>query len=269
MKKYSKILCVGVISLTLFTCSKKDAIEYVFPVSDDIKLGAQVETQLAADPATYPLLDKAKYPAAYENLQRITENILNSGKLQYKDKMAWKIYIIQKDDVLNAFCTPGGYIYVYTGIIKYLDTEDQLAGVMGHEIAHADQRHYINQTIKNGATQMLVNAVLGDKSSITQMVSGFLGFAYSRADETDADAKSVEYLSGTTNPKYACNSAGAFFQKMVDGGKADCNALTGLFQTHPCPEKRVEKINTKATTMGCSTTPSGSTKYAEFKSSLP
>ena len=47
--------------------------------------------------------------------------------------------------MLNAFCTPGGYIYVYTGLIKYLDNEAQLAGVLGHEIAHADLRHVTDQ----------------------------------------------------------------------------------------------------------------------------
>jgi len=64
---------------------------------------------------------------------------------KHKDDFAWQVKIIDDPETLNAFATPGGYIYVYTGLIKFLDTEDQLAGVMGHEIAHADLRHSTRQ----------------------------------------------------------------------------------------------------------------------------
>ena len=53
-----------------------------------------------------------------------------------------RVRIIDNDETLNAFCLPGGFIYVYTGLIKYLDSEDHLAGVLGHEIAHADQSEW-------------------------------------------------------------------------------------------------------------------------------
>lgn len=267
--KLKHIIFYAVTYLFFVSCSRKDAIAFVFPVADDVKLGEQVDAQLASDPAKYPILDETKYPVAYAQIRRITTNILNSGKVTYKDAFAWKVKIIKDDATLNAFCTPGGYIYVYTGIIKYLDTEDQLSGVMGHEIAHADQRHYINQQIKNGATQLLISVVGGDKNAIGQVASQLASFAYSRADETDADNQSVLYLSGTTAPKYACNSAAVFFQKLEDGGKANCNLLTGFFSTHPCPANRVANINKKSTEMGCSTAASGSAEYAVFKSSLP
>lgn len=270
MKKYFAISIISLSVLFLFnSCKKEDVLALVFPVADDIKLGLQVSNEIAANPTEYPVLSSSQYPVAYQQLNRITSNILNSGNVSHKDIFAWEIKIIKDDNTLNAFCTPGGYIYVYTGIIKFLETEDQLAGVLGHEIAHADRRHYVNQQIKNGATQLLISAVGGDNNAIGKMVAGVLSLKYSRDDETDADNYSVKYLSGSSNPKYACNSAGAFFQKLLDSGQGDCNALTGFFSTHPCPEKRVENINKKATDQGCSTTPSGSTEYAVFKNSLP
>ncbi|MFN0049574.1 MAG: M48 family metalloprotease [Cytophagales bacterium] len=273
MKTLKISLLLTILLFGFNSCKKEEVLGFVFPVSDDVKLGAQVEAEIASKPAEYKVLDPAAYPAAYAQIQRITNNILNSGQVFHKTVFPWKVKIIQDDATLNAFCTPGGYIYVYTGIIKYLDTEDQLAGVMGHEIAHADRRHYVNQQIKNGATQFLISVVAGDKGAIGQLAGDFISkassLAYSRADETDADNKSVEYLSGTATPKYACNSAGAFFQKLVDGGKADCNAITGFFSTHPCPENRVANINKQATEKQCSTTPSGSAEYAIFKASLP
>lgn len=55
----------------------------------------------------------------------------------HRNDSHWEVNIIHKDTVLNAFCTPGGNIYVISGLIMYLDCEDQLARVLGHEIAHA------------------------------------------------------------------------------------------------------------------------------------
>lgn len=274
MKKIvTNSLLIAALLFGFISCKKEEVLGFVFPVDDDIKLGAQVEAEIASNPTEYPLLEETN-TVAYEQVRRITNNILNSGKVYYKTTFQWKVKIIKDDATLNAFCTPGGYIYVYTGLIKYLDTEDQLAGVLGHEIAHADKRHYVNQQIKNGATQFLISAVAGNQGAVGQLVGDFLSkastLAYSRADETDADNQSVKYLSGTTNPKYACNSAGAFFQKLIDGGKADCNLLTGFFSTHPSPCNRVENINKQATDVEkCSTTPSGSTEYATFKANLP
>ncbi|NCX96935.1 MAG: peptidase M48, partial [Chitinophagia bacterium] len=112
-----------------------------FTLAQDKELGMQVAAGIAADPKNYPILSESQYPASYAYIRKIRDNILNSGKVTNKSSFDWPVYIIKDDKTLNAFCTPGGYIFVYTGLIKFLDTEDDLAGVLGHEIAHADKRH--------------------------------------------------------------------------------------------------------------------------------
>src|SRR5690606_5730563 len=104
-------------------------------LEEDRALGLQTDSALQAQYRD-TILDPSRYAEAYGHLNRIREKILNS-EVKHKDDFEWKMRIINQD-VLNAFCTPGGYIYVYTGLIKYLDREDDLAGVLGHEIAHAD-----------------------------------------------------------------------------------------------------------------------------------
>lgn len=93
-----------------------------FTIDDDIKLGQQLRDEIAKNPKEYPVLDEKQYPQAYAHLRRITNAILNSGSIRYKDKFAWELKIIHNDKTLNAFVAPGGYIYVYTGLIKFLDT---------------------------------------------------------------------------------------------------------------------------------------------------
>ena len=173
-----------------------------FSLQDDIKLGQQLRDEIANNPTEYPLLDRNQYAKAYQHLQRITDNILNSGALTHRDQFEWKLHIIHDDKTLNAFVTPGGYIYVYTGLIKYLDSEDELAGVMGHELAHADRRHSTNNLSKQYGVSILLSIALGkNPNQLGQILQGMTGklagLKFSRATESDADAQSVLYLSKT------------------------------------------------------------------------
>ncbi len=241
----------------------------LFSIQDDIKLGQQLRDEIANTPAEYPLLSPTQYPKAYQHLQRITDNILNSGALKYRNEFEWKLYIIHDDKTLNAFVTPGGYIYVYTGLIKYLTSEDELAGVMGHEIAHADRRHSTNNLTKQHGITILLSIALGKNpgqlGQILQGMTGKLaGLKFSRATETDADAQSVIYLSKTG---YSCTGTAGFFEKMMtQGGQQQPQWLS----THPAHENRVNDIKAKAQEIGCSTDMSPNQKlYAELKAYLP
>ncbi len=132
------VLAIG-LPIYLYLVVAKDP---VFTPEEDVELGKMSAQSLAEDPEEYPILSESEYPEAYEHLRRVVGGIIDSPEIQYRDVFAYsQMKIIDRDDVLNAFCTPGGYIYVYTGPIKYLDQEDHLAGVLGHEIAHAEKRH--------------------------------------------------------------------------------------------------------------------------------
>ena len=241
--------------------------ELVFPVADDVTLGQQVVDEINANPDVYPLLDEADYPEAYAYLNDMKNTILQAGAIEYRDLFAYELKIIHQDSVLNAFATPGGYIYVYTGLIKYLEKADDLAGVMGHEIAHAERRHSVNQMIKNVGVQTLISIVAGDGTAadIANVISGLISLKFSRTDESEADEYSVIYLSDT---EYACNGAAHFFELLEAEGS------TGgpeFLSTHPSPDNRVTDINAKAAELACDTTPitESTFTYQDFVTSLP
>lgn len=240
----------------------------LFTVEDDIKLGEQLRDEIAKDPKTYPLLDEKKYPEAYTHIRRIRDRILNSGGIQYKDKFSWEVRIIHDDSTLNAFVTPGGFIYVYTGLIKYLDQEDELAGVMGHEIAHADRRHSTRNMTKQYGVSTLLGILLGrDPGKLKQILGGLTGnlagLKFSRDLEAEADAYSVRYLANT---EYQCNGTAGFFAKMLKEGNNQ--APPQFLSTHPSSASRVEDINAQAKNLGCNTAPSNR-NYQLIKNSLP
>ncbi len=235
-------------------------------IEQEIALGKKVKTEIESDPKKYPILAENGNEQAYAHVRAITQKILNTGKVANRTKFAWEVKIIKDDKTLNAFCTPGGYIYVYTGLIKFLDSEDQLAGVMGHEIAHAAQRHTGRSITKAYGVDYVLGLIVGSSKSqnvqmIKQITEGVVGLRFSRGHETEADEYSVTYLCGT-----GYNSAGAagFFKKMQGKGGAPPEFLS----THPDPKNRVKDIETRARALGCAGNDTNSEEYARLKTLL-
>ena len=251
------------IVLTLSTCSKIN----IFSIEDDKQLGLQVKQEIESNPTEYPILSRTSYPAPYAYLENMKQEILNSGQVTHKDDFTWELYIIKDDNVQNAFCTPGGYIYIYSGLIKYLDNASSLAGVMGHEMGHADKRHSTNAMTEQYGLQTLLDIVLGkNQGQLTQIAASLVTLKFSRANETEADKMSVTYLCPT---KYHSNGAADFFRKIIASGASQPPAF---LSTHPNPDNRVANIDAKSTELGCTSSINSTddiTNYNAFKNSLP
>lgn len=234
----------------------------LFTPAQDIELGKQVKAEIASDPKQFPVLTEKGNEEVYRYIRKITQNILNSGKVNYKDEFAWEVNIINDDKTLNAFATPGGYIYVYTGLIKYLDSENQLAGVMGHEIAHAANRHSTQQMTKLYGLSAITSIVTGkpDPGMVEQVLLGLLSLKFSRGHETDADMHSVIYLCGTS---YKADGAADFFKKIENQDRPP-----EFLSTHPDPGNRVKNIESKAIELGCTGTATNTSEYSRIKQLL-
>lgn len=237
----------------------------IFSIEDDKALGAKVNAEIQSKPQEYPVLSRTQYPQAYTYLENIRGKILNGGNVYYKDQFVWEIYIIRDDNTLNAFCTPGGYIYVYTGLLKFLDSEHELAGVLGHEIAHADRRHSTDQLTKIYGIQMLLDIILGNnQNTITNIAASLVTLSFSRSNETEADTYSVRYLCPTD---YRADGAAGFFQKLLDSGQSGNTPV--FLSTHPDPGNRVQNITDQRIQQGCTGTGTYDAAYQTFKNSLP
>lgn len=234
----------------------------LFTPEQDMELGKQVEQEIASDPKQFPILPEKGNEQVYNYIRGITRKILNTGKVNYSDKFAWEVKIINDNQTLNAFCTPGGYIYVYTGIIKYLDSEDQLAGVMGHEMAHAALRHSTRQMTKLYGLSALTSILTGkaEPGLLEQIALGLVSLKFSRTHETEADEHSVIYLCGTD---YRADGAAGFFKKIESGSNPP-----EFLSTHPNPGNRIEDIQAKAKSLGCSGNKTNQTEYDRIKKLL-
>jgi len=235
----------------------------LFTLEQDKALGAQVEHEIDSNKREYPILDSVQYKSVYQYLYKVRDNILNSGQVTLRNEFGWKLHVIHNDSVLNAFCTPGGYIYIYTGILKYLDSEDQLAGVLGHEIGHADLRHSTRQMTEMFGIQLLLDVLAGDRVALKQISSALIGLKFSRAHETQADECSVRYLCPTV---YNAAGGAGFFQKIMDSNNA---RPPEFLSTHPDPGNRIEHFTTSKSTMGCVGENTFAAEYKAMVAKLP
>jgi len=280
MKKIISLAIIAFVaaSVVFITCKKdkddeddnkllKLFLDKTFPPSEDVKFGKQFDQQLSAD-TTFKILSKEEYPEAYSRLDSIKDAILKSTYFDYADEFDWPIKIID-DDVLNAFCAPGGYMYYYTGIIKYLDNEAQLAGVMAHEMAHADRRHVTKTLYTEMAASFLINAVLGKEPSemeklIGEYAKGLGILKFSREHEYEADEYAVKYTSQT---QYYAKGISGFFEKIESEGKTKENFE--FLRTHPYESKRMAAVDSVYKELGSPAGELFEDHYNQLKTYLP
>jgi len=269
IQKVAFFSLIATLCMAFFGCQKdddKDRSINIFTIEDDKMLGKQLADEIAADPQMYPVLDEDEYKKAYEHLYRIRDEILEADAINYKDVFDWQTKIVHNDTILNAFAGPAGYIYVYTGLIKFLESEDHFAGVLAHEIAHADRRHVTDQLSTNLGLEVILSIILGneDPSTIAEIGTALAGLTFTRAKEKEADEFSVKYLCNT---EWNANGAGGFFQRLIEMGQAI--GLPEFLSTHPNPDNRVEAINEQDSLLMCPQGKAFVDRYEDFKKSLP
>lgn len=129
--------------LVFSACRKEpaDAIEggiEELSIAQQQKLGYRIVESIYSNPA-FPILDKVEYEDAYIYLQEsILDVAVNTSEVSKRNDFDWKINIVHDDDDLNAFIVPGGDLFIYTGLLKILESNSELMGVVAHEIAYAD-----------------------------------------------------------------------------------------------------------------------------------
>jgi Zn-dependent protease with chaperone function len=158
--------------------------------------------------------------------------------------MPYTFKVLNSKDI-NALATPGGFIYVFKGLTDYMPSDEELAGVLSHEIGHVVKRHTARQIEKSLGAQVLFGVLFGSKGAMLQNLAlNAIMAGYSREDEREADQVGFyQAIKAGYNPY----SMMMTLQKLDD---LDNKGSTGIFSSHPEPEARVglvrgyiEKLN--------------------------
>lgn len=180
-------------------------------------------------------------------VQQIGQRIANVASKDLPT-MSWEYVVFEDDSQINAFAMPGGKIGVYTGLIKLADSDDELAAVIGHEVAHVTARHsnqQVSAKIGLAALGALGGYLSKDMDSEVRKtimtlygVGGQLGsLRYSRSHETEADNIGLVYMA---KAGYNPQAAVTFWQKMI--AKSSPQAVPTILSTHPAKQDRIRNI---------------------------
>lgn len=183
----------------------------------------------------------------YERVQRVAARLLPLARRDWD--VPYTVKVVQSDQI-NAFAVPGGPIYFYTGLIKLAESDDELASVLGHEIAHISKRHSVKQIKKNN--ELLIGLVALDTlvkggnsvKSAANVFANFKSMAFSRGDETQADEMGFKYL---VSMGYKPEAMASFFTKMgAKTGGDSGGKLAEFLSTHPMTSERVKVATRRA-----------------------
>ncbi|HSS29406.1 MAG TPA: M48 family metallopeptidase, partial [Nitrospiraceae bacterium] len=169
-----------------------------------------------------------------EITQRLTEQISNNP---YKFDVT-----LVKSDVVNAFALPGGYVVVFTGLMKKAESGEEVAGVMSHELNHVLQRHGLERIVKNLGLMTVVAIVFGNQQGLVGMMKQFgvelLTLKFGREQETEADLTGLQLLQ---RAKIDPSGMIRFFERLSEKDEGRMEWLS----THPMSTARAERLKTE------------------------
>lgn len=185
-------------------------------------------------------------PKVLARVEKITERLVAQAIAQRPDsaRWEWSVEVIDEPETINAWCMAGGRMAVYTGLMRKLDvTDDELAQVMGHEIAHALANHTAEKMSVAMASQMgvLAAGIASDRPGQTMAIAAAAAqlavqLPNSRTAEGEADRIGIELAA---KAGYDPRAAATLWQKMAAAGGSGPPAF---LSTHPGPEQRQQKL---------------------------
>lgn len=182
---------------------------------------------------TYRRIERESHDVFVKNtVDSLFTELCDANKIE---RSKFKLHILEKDEI-NAFALPGDHMVIYTGLIRDCDNEEELTGVIGHELAHLEKNHVMKRLVREVGLSTLVAMVSGSNSpemiaSTAKMLSSS---AFDRRLEKEADITSIDYLiKADVNPEPFAD----FLYRMADHSGQGSEYMAWL-STHPESKER-------------------------------
>ncbi len=186
------------------------------------------------------------------------------AKASSRPGLRWEFIVLDTDGV-NAFAAPGGIVHITKGALGLIKSEAELAGVLGHEIAHITKKHTVNAIQKNKAIKMTTEEVGAKGSAYYSKLANaaydnIVERGFDRGDEDDADQEGLRLANrGGYNPA----ALGSFLGKLMERNKGLSGTKpNGLFSTHPDTQARIDKQSRQIKAEKLTGTALGQARYA-------
>ena len=165
-------------------------------------------------------------------------NSTEAGRSPYR----FQFHVLADAQTVNAFALPGGQIFITVALLSLLKTEDEIAGVLGHEIGHVINRHSAEHMAQQQLMGSIINGVVMGSGSmsgaqVTQYIEQVLSLKFSRNDELESDKYGLRYMYQSGYNPIALIRVMEVLQASSGGGEKN-----DFMSSHPSPENRILKI---------------------------
>jgi len=207
------------------------------PTSQEVAIGSGMAKQIAA---TEKILQDEVWQNYVAEVGRSIVDVCDRKDLEYH-------FTVIESDQINAFAAPGGYIYFYTGLLRQMENEAEMAAVVAHEISHVVARHGIKRLQTAIGVAVAYDLTLGgeDLEAIETAIGigmGLVFAGYSRSNEYEADDYGMTYL---TRAGYDPRAMESMLGKLAALGESSSNVFEKLSRSHPETQDRIRHIQTR------------------------
>ena len=228
----------------------------------ETSLGTQFDKQIRSENR---ILADSAWQAYFNEIGESIVKVCDRKDIEYH-------FTVIESDVVNAFATPGGYVYIYTGLLSHIDNEAQLAAVTAHEISHVVARHSVKRLQSALGISVIEQIAFGSESSVSKdAINLGVGIAlqgYSRSNELEADRFGVIYMS---QAGYNPQGARELFEVLLSLQPDKQNFFEKLSATHPDTQERIKQVDQMLASQyqGIINRPKNADRYLKFKEKLP
>ena len=232
------------VPLGLGGCSRKQRVKAETEVAKALiddkqldQLGMRMHAQMEQEG-----LDYLQDPVVTGYVEQVAKRIFAQADEDRPD-VEWHAHVVEDPETVNAFATPGGHIYVTTGLLRAAESEAELAAVLGHEAGHLSAYHPSRRLVAALGLQTVAQLSLGENPNTLAVVAANVAgqgllLAHSRADEHEADDYGVRY---TAEAGYDPRALAQFFEKLKEQ-QGEVPGVLQYLMTHPAPEERIKRV---------------------------
>lgn len=251
MRRTSVVLVCSLLAASGSSCSTKQRIhtetelaKALISDEQEAQLGLQVKQELTKQNIRY-----LEDPTVTAYVKGITDKIFPFAEKDRKG-VTWHVHVIDDPATVNAFATPGGHLYVFSGLLLAAENEAEVAGVLAHEAGHVVGRHSARQMVTALGLQTVGAIALGENPSMLAQIAATIAaqgtlLAHGRSEEVEADSFGVKYSSAAG---YDPRGIATFFQKLAKQEGKVPRALVWI-RSHPLTEDRVKFVNRKVASL--------------------
>ena len=203
-------------------------------VDQEVALGLQAAPEMAAQ---YGGAETGTQAAAL--VRQVGARLVNRTEAR-TSPYKFNFHLLKDQETINAFALPCGQIFITRALLNRLETEGQLAGVLGHEIGHVIQRHSAEHMARAGLTQGMVNAASvatdGQAGQMAAMIGQTINMRYGRDDELESDRSGLRYMYEAGYDPRALIGVMKILDEASGGGPPE------FLSSHPKPANRIQHI---------------------------